>query len=234
MNEHDLREGADVWFPVTPTIAPGVTARLPALPDATAPRRSRRVLVIALAVLLLTGTALAATQLDLVPGVRVDRVDSLPVVPYAAPAFGRDVSLEEATLVVPFTVLLPGALGDPDRVLLDRDRSGESIVTAVWGASDGARLVLTQWSAESVLFEKLLTFDTSARYVDVEGASGIWIEGEEHAVFYRGPSGLDDRVGGYLTGNVLVWQRGPMSYRLEAAVSQERALELAASLRPTS
>jgi hypothetical protein len=93
--------------------------------------------------------------------------------------------------------------------------------------------VLTQWEANDVLFHKLIGHDTSTKFVDVGGAPGIWIERADHVVFYLGRSGEERRFTGYLSGNTLVWQRGSVSYRLEAGVSLERALELARSLRPS-
>ena len=118
-------------------------------------------------------------------------------------------------------------------MLLDRDRAGASVVTAVYGGDERARLVLTQWVAEAVLFDKMLGYETRTEYVDVSGAPGLWIEGDRfHDVFYLSGSGEEERAAGYLAGNVLVWQRGPVSYRLEAGVGLKRALELARALRP--
>ena len=233
MSEPRLHAAAEAWFPATPPIADAARARLPAAPDAVPPRRlPRRTLAIALAVLLLAGAAIAASSLDLVPGVRIQRAEQLPEIPYTEPpGYGLPTTLDEVRRAVRFQITLPEGLGDPDEVLLDRDRSGSGVVTAVYGGDDGAQLVLTQWVGGPVLFDKLLTFDTSARFVDVEGAQGIWIEDDEHAVFYGG-LGDEDRVGGYLSGNVLAWQRGRVTYRIEAGVPLDRALELARSLRP--
>jgi hypothetical protein len=233
MSESRLHASANAWFPPTPPIAETVRARLPATPDSAPPRRRRRrTLGIALAALLLTGAALAASSLDLVPGVRIQRVERLPEIPYSEPpAYGAPTALDDARRAVPFEIVLPEGLGEPDQLLLDHDRSGSGVVTAVYGVDDGARLVLTQWAGGPVLFDKLLTFDASAQFVDVDGAPGIWIEDDEHAVFY-GRLGDEDRVGGYLSGNVLVWQRGTVTYRIEAGVPRDVALELARSLRP--
>jgi hypothetical protein len=188
--------------------------------------------VVAIAMVVLVGTAIAASALDLVPGVRIDRVDRLPEVSYTWPANGTQVELEAARRSVPFTLLLPSGMQRPDRLLLDRDLDGAPIVTAIYGGREGASLVLTQWEANDVLFHKLIGHGTSARFVDVHGAPGIWIERADHVVFYLGRSGQERGFAGYLSGNTLVWQRGSVSYRLEAGVSLERALELARSLRP--
>jgi hypothetical protein len=232
MSESRLHAAAEDWFPSTPPIADAARLRLPAAPDAPPRRVRRRTIAIALAALVVTGAALAASSLDLVPGVRVQRVEQLPQIPYTEPpAYGAPTTFDEARGAVPFEITLPDGLGEPDELLLDRDRSGSGVVTAVYGGDDEARLVLTQWAGGPVLFDKLLTYDTSAQFVDVDGAPGIWIEDDEHAVFYGG-IGDEDRIGGYLSGNVLVWQRGRVTYRVEAGVPRDEALELARSLRP--
>jgi hypothetical protein len=230
--ERHLRESADAWFPETPSLATAVAARLPARPDEPARRLPKRVLLVAVAALVLAGTALAATALDLVPGVRIQRVDDLPELGYVVPPFGRETTVERARRELRFELVLPEGLGEPDRVLVDRDREGEPVVTAVYGTDLSARMILTQWPASAVLFDKLLLPDTRAEFVDVHGAEGIWMEGGDHAVFYLGRSGGEQRLGGYVTGNVLVWHRGRISYRLEIGGSRERALDIAASLSP--
>ena len=231
MIEQLLRESADGWFPPTPGVADAARARLPAAVSKRGARVSARGAAIALAALVLVGGAVAAA-LELVPGIRLREVDRLPELALTAPPpFGREVAIAEAARSVRFTLLLPADLGSPSRVYLDRDRGGAPVVTAVYGRGERARLVLTQWTPRSILFDKLLTFPGRTEYLDVGGAPGVWIEGPEHAVFYLGSARSERRIGGYLTGNVLIWQRGVVSYRLEAGVSRQRALELAASLR---
>jgi hypothetical protein len=234
MIERGLREASDAWFPATPPVAAAARLRLASAPEPSPRRIPRRALVIVLAALVLVGGAVAASVLEVIPGVQIGRVERLPEVRFTwRPLYGRESSLAEARTVVPFTVLLPASLDDPDLVYLDRDRGGAAIVSLVYGGRERARLVLTQWIARSILFDKLLLYDAPTEYVDVGGAAGLWIAGPDHDVFYLGTLGQEDRVGGYLAGNVLVWQRGRVSYRLEANVSLRRALELAGSLRPT-
>jgi hypothetical protein len=224
-----IERAAKQYFPPTPAIAAAARARLPAAPDR---RGVRRPLVLVLAGLALAGAALAATTL--VPGVRIQRVEELPSVPFTQfPEYGRAVSLGQAQRAASFRLLLPGDFGSPSRVLLDRDLAGTPVVTAIYATDRGARLVLTQWVAGPVLFDKMLGYETRTEPVDVAGAPGLWIEGGGfHDVFYLSGSGREERAAGFLAGNVLVWRRGSVSYRLEAGVGLRRALELARALRP--
>jgi hypothetical protein len=228
MIEERLFEAADAWFPVTPPIAERARRRLPARPD-PARRLTTRTLVIAFAALVVAGGAVAATLLDVVPGVRLRHVERLPSTALVQPLeAGRPVSLAEAKRIAPFALLLPSGLSEVPRYFIDRDAAGAVVFTAAYGS----RLVLTEWTGGPILFDKLLGYETRTEYVDVDGAPGIWIEGREHAVFYLGFSGPERRIGGRLAGHTLVWQRNTLSYRLEADVDRERALELAASLEP--
>ncbi len=188
MIEQRLREASTSWFPPTPSLTAEVSRRLPAMPVDTPRRRGwpRRTLVLAAAALALAGTAVAASWLDLVPGVRIQRVEQLPELVYANPPFGPETTIDEARGTLPFQLVLPSSPAEPDALFLDRDRAGAPVVTAVYGGTDSARLLLTQWPATVILFDKLLDHYTRSQYVDVDGASGIWIEGGDHAVFYLG------------------------------------------------
>ena len=228
MIEDRLYNAAEDWCPATPPVAERARRRLPARPD-PARRPPTRTLVIALAALVVAGGAVAATVLDVIPGVRLRHVERLPSSALARPLdAGRPVTLAEAKRIAPFTLLTPSGLEETPRYYIDRDQAHSPVFTAVYGSG----LVLTEWTGGPVLFDKLLTYEGRTEYVDVGGAPGIWIEGPEHAAFYLGLSGNEHRIGGRLAGNVLVWQRNTRTYRLEADISRDRALELAASLKP--
>jgi hypothetical protein len=228
----------DYPFPSTPDLAGAAGRRLAA---ASRPRRRRRLaLVVAFAALALAG-ALALSPgargalgdlLGRIPGVRVERVEELPAMPLAeGGAYGAEVSLAQAERLAPFDLRLPAGLGEPDRVYHRRDGAGADVVTVVYGGEREAGLVLTTWPLEHLLVHKLVGPGTDAETVDM-GAStaGIWISGRRHVVFYLSRDRRERALEGALAGNVLIWQDGGLGHRLEAGVTRERALQLAAGL----
>jgi hypothetical protein len=68
------------------------------------------------------------------------------------------------------------------------------------------------------------------RNVRVDGGRGIWLSGEPHAFMFRtrGSEVYEDVF--YLAGNTLLWERGPVTYRLEADVMLADALRIARSV----
>jgi hypothetical protein len=242
MNDLERRLAAlapEYPFPATPDLAGAAGARLGI--SGRRRRPGRRVLALAAAVAAFAAVLAVspgargalADWLDFLPGVRIERVDELPSMPLSSwtGVYGEEVTLAEAERQAPFEILLPESLGEPDLVYRYRDPSGGLVITAVYGDHRDARLVLTQWATEDVLFHKLLGPATQAQLVDVREARGLWINGNRHVVFYLGGDFQERAAQGALAGNVLVWQEGDVGYRLEAGVGRERALELAAELR---
>jgi len=228
----------DYPFPPTPDLAMAARGQLGLKRGGRRP--SRLVLALAALVAAFAGVLAAspgargalADWLDFLPGVRVERVDELPSMPLASwtGVYGEEVTLAEAERLAPFDLLLPESQGEPDLVYRYRDPSGGFVATAVYGDARDARLVLTQWTTEDILFHKLLGPVTQAELVDVRDARGLWISGNQHVVFYLGQDFQERAAQGALAGNVLVWQEGDVGYRLEAGVGLERALQLAAEL----
>ena len=236
--EHALTElAAHVEFPPTPDFTGAIQARTPA-------RRRiwRRPLAVALAVLVVAvGAVFAAssearnTVLDWfgLGGVRIERVPELGVVPRrTVTSFGHPTTLSVARELADFSVRRPhlAGLGPPNRVFLDSNVPG-SLVTLLYGEPWRARLVLSQWRANTeVYFYKLISFSTEAKRVRVNRGPGLWVSGAEHVIFYRSGDGSTGSTPVYLAGNVLVWMEGPISHRLEADVSLPEALTIARSL----
>jgi hypothetical protein len=83
---------------------------------------------------------------------------------------------------------------------------------------------------EEGFFAKALGNDATVTSVVVPNAEGgYWIEGEPHQLFFDsgGQPQLDTLR---LATNTLLWQRGDHIYRVEADVSLETALRIAASV----
>jgi hypothetical protein len=236
--EHALRRlGEQVEFPPTPDLATGVRRRLEDLP----PRRrwlSRRALAIALAILVVAvGTAFAVPSARSeilewlgIKGVDIVRVDELPAVaPPADLGLGERVTLAEARARVPYEVVVPHAkgLGDPDGVYVARH--GRSYqVSFLWGTPDRVRLLVSEFEGFAMI-EKMAGPGTDTERVVVRGEPGVWFDGAKHVFLYQdGGEPVEETM--RLVGRALVWQRGPLTLRLEGEVSKEDALEIAHSV----
>jgi hypothetical protein len=229
--------GARLEFPPTPDLAGAVVARI-----AARRRRRRRALVAAVAVLVLVAAVLAvsprarsavADWLGL-GGVRIVRVDELPVVPRrdTQPFLGARVPLPVARRRVAFAVAWPRGEGEPDEVYL-RDFPEGGAVTLVYGTAARPRLVLTEWggrTTEPVLI-KTAELGTRVEPVRVDVSPGVWLEGAPHSVVSGDRTGEEYLDALWLAGNVLVWERGGRAFRLEADIGREDALRLARATR---
>ena len=68
--------------------------------------------------------------------------------------------------------------------------------------------------------------------VEVRGATGLWITGARHEIVYRDLE-TDEVVAKTrrLVGNVLIWEAGGITYRLEGARTVADARAVARNLR---
>ncbi len=217
--EHELR-ALPIAFPDEPDLAPRVLARLE--------RPARRWwLVPALAALAVAGALFAIPQtraaiLDLfrIGGVEVRRVETQPRAPARPPLLGREVSLATAQSTVDFALLVPR---DPFTVHVD-----EPMVNLRW-----KRYVLSQWHGEQLPFAtKQLGPGSRTVGVSVRGANGLWITGARHEIIYR-DTATDQVVAKSrrLAGNVLIWEDGDVTYRLEGARTVADARAVARNLK---
>ena len=230
--------GGALAFPPTPELAGPVLARI------SRGRRRRRGLVVTLAALAVAAAAVLAAspgarsailRLVGVGGVRIERVGELPEVDAVRrPVFGREVSLDEARRRAGFAIGLPtlDGLEEPDAVYFRGYPEGGT-VTLLYGSRDEPRLALSQWHGRTVepVAVKLVPPGTTVDYVRFGDALGVWLAGAPHVFFGYDRSGRPFGETAYLAGNVLVWERGPVAYRLEAAVSRADAITIAASVR---
>ena len=217
--EHEL--GAlSIAFPDEPDLAPRVLARLE--------RPTRRWwLVPALIALAVAGALFAIPQtraaiLDLfrIGGVEVRRVETQPRAPVRDPVLGREVSLATAQRRADFPLLVPG---DPFTAYVDGP-----MVNLRW-----KRYVLSQWRGEQLPFAlKQLGPDSQTVGVEVRSATGLWITGARHEIVDRDPA--TDRIvakSRRLAGNVLIWEDGDVTYRLEGPKTVADARAVARNLK---
>jgi hypothetical protein len=214
--EHELR-GLRIDFPPEPDLRSGVLARVER-------RRRRHWLAIALAALAAFGALLAIPQTRAailrvleIGGVRIERTEKQPTATRTALVTGGPVTLEQARRAVQFTLAVPRQY---EQINLNRGVPG-GMVSFLW---DGH--VLSEWQGEQI-FQKSVGPDTRVQHVQVDFAPGVWLEGAPHELTYTDRTGEPRHQTRRLAGNVLIWHRAGITYRLEGAKSLEEALTLA-------
>lgn len=232
--------GASLDWPAEPQLEPSV---LRGIREPQPSRRlvSRRALVIALAVLAVAVGALFAVpqtrgailEFFHLRGVTIERVEDLPTVSLQTGlgAFlGDRVTLQEARERADFDVVVPDSLGEPDEVYFQDGPPPGGMVSFVYGTSDDPRALFTQFSArvDEIIFKKVAS-DANIEAVTVDGQPGYWLEGA-HFFSYLDRHGDMQSEEVRLAGNVLLWERGTRTLRLEADISKEEALRIAASV----
>ncbi len=220
--EHELGL-LPIAFPDEPDLVPGVLARLE--------RPRRRVwLIPALAVLAAVGALLAIPQtraaiLDLfrVGGVEIRRVETQPQAPVQSQQLGRRVTLADARDAVDFPLLVPAA---GFATYLDDTISG-GMVNLRWNG-----YVLSQWRGEQVPYaRKQVGPNSQVTSMVVRGAIGLWITGARHEILFSDARGEVIARSRRLAGDVLIWEQGGITYRLEGPRSLDEALAVARNLR---
>jgi hypothetical protein len=187
-----------------------------------APRRRRRLVLAAVAAALLAlaiAFAVPPARSSILRflhlgGVTIERVSVLP--PAQERPLGADlgtvVSAGRARAVLGAPFRLPRLRGAP--VL----HESYGVVSAL--LDDDGPVLLGETSGVGLL-KKLTATSQVEQAVIAPGVEGIWIAGPQHVFF--GP-GLPPRY----AGNVLVWERDRVTFRLEGrGLTKERALELA-------
>jgi hypothetical protein len=223
--------GRAVDWPQTPELALRVVPRLG--PRGRGRRAvPRRGLVLALALLVLAiavafavpSARTAILRFFGLRGVSIERVDRLPPAeerPLGA-NLGRVVAADEVEREVGFHPLLPPVahqptfyvsggfvsvlLATPKPVLLTEFEPGPG------GPSAGA------------LLKKLAGGGTFVTGVTVNGGFGLWIRGKPH-VF------ISPQAPPRLAGNVLLWEHGALTFRLEGRLTLAEALKIAQSIK---
>jgi hypothetical protein len=244
-----LREAAPAW-PSTPPLAAIVAddinrrerAPYPPRPRLSLPSRRRTVLV-ALAVLLALAAVAGAAKLVIDIGAVTVRTAPGTPSPGTSPsraAFGDPVqSVRAAEASAGFAVTVPSALGAPDRVWVGTpfvqgpSSPPSARVTLAWDPRPGLPLiedlrwgaVLMEFEGEVELASKAVFSGTGGfRPVRMDGRQAYWITGE-HTLTVSAPDGIGT-VETRVSGNVLLWQRGDRTLRLETSLGLGEAVDL--------
>ena len=235
----------DIEWPPTPDLAPPVMALTT---SASHPRvvrlplsRSKRIMLIAAAtILLLAGAAVAARIAIDLGAVVVEVTPSVPggiPTPSIAPT-GEPVTLEEAGALLGRGIAVPGRLGRPDQIWADEvltDAGEVERVTMAWRARpDLPEISGTRFGAVLMVFEgdadqasKTLHEDTGMLEVEtVDGVDYYWTTGTHLLELLTGEGVVYVRV----EGNVLLWRDGPHTMRLETTLPKREAVRIAEAL----
>jgi hypothetical protein len=221
------------------------------------PRHGLRPALAALATLLLAaalavpGVRAAAAEILRFGGIEIFRVPAATAPaslrptpgPSATPAFGTAVTIEVARARAGYPIAVPtdGTLGPPDDVFLRPLRDGALGVTLVYRQRPGipaspfagvsAMVSYLPGTFERGFLGKVAGPGTAVELVTVNGGDGAWLSGQPHQLFYRtGAQTESDEL--RLAGNTLVWQQGPTTIRIEAAIDRAAALRIAGTMRP--
>jgi hypothetical protein len=220
--EHELR-GLPIDFPPEPDLTGRVRERL------GQPRSRRLWLVPALALVAAVGALLAIPQtrgaiFDFlhIGGVEVQRVATQPQAPSRMTYLGTEVGYGNAQERVDFPLAVPDA---QFTTYYDGSVPG-GMVNMTWNG-----LVLSQWHGDQLAFaQKQVGPGSRTVSVSVNGVPGLWITGARHEIVYRDRSGQIDAKTRRLVGNVLLWDKDGITYRLEGAKTRAQALATAGNL----
>jgi hypothetical protein len=209
------------------------------------PSRLRRRIVIALAAALIAGTGVVAVPVVAdwlgVGGVEIKLEPPPSSVPSSGDLnLGQRTTLTRARRDVRFDLVVPTELGAPDEVWIDKSHT----VPIVWFAyrprpglpeakATGYGALLAQAEvtvAEEMFASKLARPDTKIEQVEVGTGRALWVQGTHHVgLFERDRMVIIDEL--RLSDNVLLWERGSVTMRLESALGRDDSLRIARSVR---
>jgi hypothetical protein len=236
--------GRGVAFPPAPALAPAVTARLdaerargrrPRVPGLALLGRRRVLVLVAVGLLALLAIGGAARLAIGAFGVRVQPgATPSPSLPAVQPSrLGDPVSERQAVAQARFEPALPPGPA-PDEVYVIDTVFGDAGILYAWrpsaaypqieGTGYGLMLIAAQGDAEFVT-KSIDRFDALVN-VKVNGERAFWIPAP-HQVSVGTEHGSETFS---VTGNVLIWQVGNVSYRLETSLGRAEAIALAGSM----
>ncbi len=234
--------GGELAYPATPELGATVVWRLetssaagarPPFPHAAVWSRRRVAVVAAIGLLALLALAfgarlvLGAAEVRVVPGTTPSGA------PLSPGAIGEPVDVDEISAAVGFPVGLPAGPG-PDAASVVSTTGANDAALLAWTPSGRyPALEATPWGLvllevpgkDEFVLKDVNRYD-DLREVRVNGARAFWIDAPHELTLLTadGPKTYSVR------GNVLIWQQGAVTYRLETALGQQAAIALAESV----
>jgi hypothetical protein len=237
----------DVEWPPTPELAPRVMAAVRADRRPRVVRlplsRSKRILLIAAAIVLFLAGAAVAARLIIDLGAVVVEVTPGTPGPLPSPTLaplGREITLVEARRILGANLPVPGRLGRPDGIWADEvgtDAGTVARITMAWnagptlpaipGTSYGALLMRFEGRSD-IAFKKVWEDDGIVEGALIHGTDGIWLSGTHRLdlLTSEGPVTIG------VDGNVLLWDDSPYTMRLETTLPKAQAVRIASSATP--
>jgi hypothetical protein len=227
VTDHELRALAPfVDLPEERELDSAVRARLHGRPQ-----RTRAALIVAAAAIAALAVAFAVPparsgilRFFHLQGASIEYVDRLPDVRTAPLDLGVRISPAAAERNAGFRPLASDLLGRPDEVTWDGG--------LLWYRYGRTRLLVSQFRARERidLVKKVVEPDTMITPVTVHGQPGYFITGGTHFL-YLAPGGVVRKEPVRLGRQVLLWQHGPLTLRLEGDLTIRQALRVARSFR---
>lgn len=238
--EEVQRLAQDFRYPPTPDIAAGMRYR-----TRRSARRVWRAVAVATVLLLLVILLVPSVRAFVLEVIRVGVVRIFLVEPTSTPAGTQSntptgiptilnlpgkTTLAEAQKLAENPILLPGYpsdLGQPGWVFVNQYDG--PVITLVWlqpGTQDQVRLVLEMLN-QRVVASKLYSSTGERQSTQVNGHPAEWLT-DAHEVMYFS---RNQEVSRPVTGNVLIWQIGDLTSRLETKLPLEEAVKIAESLQ---
>jgi len=235
-----------VDWPAPSDLVPGVGRRLALPPPRRRPQHwtaATAVLVVVVVALLLISPQARRVVADLlgVAGIEVSFDPELETPTGAGLGLGRTVGLQDGIDSVEFAVSAPDRLGSPDVVFLsglptsgrlDMVWEGGATLPAAGRHNVGVLYSQFQGSLDGEGFNKSLGRDTEVAVVEIGVVPGFWIEGAPHVISYEDASGTRHAETTRLSGNVMMWESGGVTHRIETSLSLEETLSIAESVEP--
>lgn len=147
-------------------------------------------------------------------------------------ARAQRVSLDEAQEQVPFTLVLPPELGQPDAVYWQKvDGSGgdDAAVIMVWqDPADPTEIQTLLFQISGAYYGIKQASMESVTSIRIHGEEAFWIEGGHILNLNAGQKEIPTLV----SRDVLFWSANDVTYRLESHLTFAKALQMAESLEP--